>query len=143
MVDVELPVTPLRRQVLFTEPISDMSSHLPMTIDFASSFYFHREGPGVLLGMSDPEEKPGFVTETSDDWIPRLIEIASVLDRLPQPETPEAAARQVEANLAAGADATKLFIVTPQGRGQVKTMPIENEFEIQRKIVRSKLPTLT
>jgi sarcosine oxidase subunit beta len=77
MVGVELPVTPLRRQVLFTEPISDLSPHLPMTIDFPSSFYFHREGPGVLLGMSDPEEKPGFVTETSDDWIPRLIEIAS------------------------------------------------------------------
>jgi sarcosine oxidase, subunit beta len=77
MVGVELPVTPLRRQVLFTESISDLSPHLPMTIDFASSFYFHREGPGVLLGMSDPEEKPGFVTETSDDWIPRLIEIAS------------------------------------------------------------------
>jgi len=77
MVGVELPVTPLRRQVLFTEPISDLSPHLPMTIDFASSFYFHREGPGVLLGMSDPDEKPGFVTETSDDWIPRLIEIAS------------------------------------------------------------------
>jgi sarcosine oxidase subunit beta len=77
MVGVELPVTPLRRQVLFTEPISDLSPHLPMTIDFASSFYFHREGPGVLLGMSDPEEKTGFVTETSDDWIPRLIEIAS------------------------------------------------------------------
>jgi sarcosine oxidase subunit beta len=77
MVGVELPVTPLRRQVLFTEPISDLSPQLPMTIDFASSFYFHREGPGVLLGMSDPEEKPGFVTETSDDWIPRLIEIAS------------------------------------------------------------------
>jgi sarcosine oxidase, subunit beta len=77
MVGVQLPVTPLRRQVLFTEPISDLSPHLPMTIDFTSSFYFHREGPGVLLGMSDPEEKPGFVTETSDDWIPRLIEIAS------------------------------------------------------------------
>jgi sarcosine oxidase subunit beta len=77
MVGVELPVTPLRRQVLFTEPIPDLAPHLPMTIDFASSFYFHREGPGVLLGMSDPEEKPGFVTETSDDWIPRLIEIAS------------------------------------------------------------------
>ena len=77
MVGVALPVTPLRRQVLFTEPISDLSPQLPMTIDFASSFYFHREGPGVLLGMSDPEEKPGFVTETSDDWIPRLIEVAS------------------------------------------------------------------
>jgi sarcosine oxidase subunit beta len=77
MVGVELPVTPLRRQVLFTEPIDGLAPHLPMTIDFASSFYFHREGPGVLLGMSDPEEQPGFVTDTSDDWIPRLIEIAS------------------------------------------------------------------
>jgi sarcosine oxidase, subunit beta len=77
MVGVELPVTPLRRQVLFTEPMSDIPPDLPMTIDFASSFYFHREGPGVLLGMSDPEEQPGFVMETSDDWIPRLIEVAA------------------------------------------------------------------
>jgi glycine/D-amino acid oxidase-like deaminating enzyme len=77
MVGVALPVTPLRRQVLFTESISGLPSELPMTIDFASSFYFHREGPGVLLGMSDPEEKPGFVTETSDDWIPRLIDVAA------------------------------------------------------------------
>jgi imidazolonepropionase-like amidohydrolase len=49
----------------------------------------------------------------------------SLLDRMPQPQTPEAAARQVRENLDAGADATKLFIVTPQGRGQVKTMPLE------------------
>lgn len=49
----------------------------------------------------------------------------ALLDRMPQPETPHAAARQVEKNLQAGADATKLFMVTPQGRGQVKTMPLE------------------
>ena len=35
-----------------------------MTIDFESSFYFHREGPGLLMGMSDPNEKPGFSVET-------------------------------------------------------------------------------
>lgn len=49
----------------------------------------------------------------------------ALLERMPQPETPEAAARQVRENLDAGADATKLFIVTPQGRGNVKTMPLE------------------
>lgn len=49
---------------------------------------------------------------------------ASLLERMPQPQTPEAAARQVRENLDAGADATKLFIVTPQGHGQVKTMPL-------------------
>jgi glycine/D-amino acid oxidase-like deaminating enzyme len=75
MVGVDLPVTPLRRQILFTEPVAGLPSHLPMTIDFATSFYFHREGPGLLMGMSDPNERPGFSVETTDDWIPALMEI--------------------------------------------------------------------
>ena len=75
MVGVDLPVTPLRRQILFTDAIEGVPDHLPMTIDFASSFYFHREGPGLLLGMSDPHEKPGFSVETTEDWIPGLMEV--------------------------------------------------------------------
>lgn len=75
MVGVDLPVTPLRRQVLFTEAIDGLPADLPMTIDFETSFYFHREGPGLLMGMSDPAEKPGFSVETSDDWIPGLMEV--------------------------------------------------------------------
>ena len=59
MVGVDLPVTPLRRQILFTEPMDGLPAQMPMTIDFESSFYFHREGPGLLMGMSDPHEKPG------------------------------------------------------------------------------------
>jgi sarcosine oxidase, subunit beta len=77
MFGLDLPVTPLRRQILFTEPMKGLPAHLPMTIDFASSFYFHREGPGLLIGMSDPDEVPGFNLETSDDWIPGLVEVAS------------------------------------------------------------------
>lgn len=69
-IGASLPVTPLRRQVLFAEPIPDLPRKLPMTIDFATSFYFHREGPGVLMGMSWPGERPGFHLETTDDWIP-------------------------------------------------------------------------
>jgi sarcosine oxidase subunit beta len=75
MVGVELPVTPLRRQILFTEAIEGLSTDLPMTIDFESSFYFHREGPGLLMGMSDPVQAPGFSVETSEDWIPGLMEV--------------------------------------------------------------------
>jgi sarcosine oxidase subunit beta len=74
MVGVHLPVTPVRRQILFTEAIAGLPSDLPMTIDFETSFYFHREGPGLLMGMSDPDEQPGFGTETTEDWIPRLME---------------------------------------------------------------------
>jgi sarcosine oxidase, subunit beta len=75
MVGVPLPVTPLRRQIRFTDAIKGLPARLPMTIDFTSSFYFHREGPGLLFGMSDPNEKPGFGVETSDDWVADLLEV--------------------------------------------------------------------
>jgi sarcosine oxidase, subunit beta len=75
MVGVALPVTPLRRQIRFTDAIDGLPAQLPMTIDFASSFYFHREGPGLLFGMPDPNEKPGFSVETSDDWVADLLDV--------------------------------------------------------------------
>ncbi|MEU6665053.1 FAD-binding oxidoreductase [Streptomyces sp. NPDC046727] len=74
MAGVELPVQPLRRQIAVTEPVPGLPPTLPMTIDFTTSLYFHREGPGLLLGMSDPDERPGFATDTHDRWIPRLAE---------------------------------------------------------------------
>jgi sarcosine oxidase, subunit beta len=77
MVGVALPVAPLRRQILFTEPMADLPPGLPFTIDFATSFYFHREGPGLLMGMSHAGERPGFDTRTTDDWVPDLLEVAS------------------------------------------------------------------
>jgi sarcosine oxidase, subunit beta len=73
---VELPVSPLRRQVLFTEPMDNLPKRIPLTIDFSSTFYFHGEGPGLLFGMSDPTELPGFNLETTDTWIPALLEAA-------------------------------------------------------------------
>ncbi len=76
LVGVELPVTPLRRQILFTEALPALPPKLPMTIDFATSFYFHREGPGVLMGMPAPGERTGFDVELSDDFIPALLEVA-------------------------------------------------------------------
>ncbi|MFH0177565.1 NAD(P)/FAD-dependent oxidoreductase [Streptomyces cacaoi] len=72
MAGVELPVQPLRRQIAVTEPVPGLPPDLPMTIDFTSSLYFHSEGPGLLVGMSDPDERPGFATDTHDRWIPRL-----------------------------------------------------------------------
>lgn len=72
MAGVELPVTPLRRQIVVTEAIPDLPRDLPMTIDFSSTFYFHREGPGLLVGLSDPEEEPGFHLAPTEAWLPRL-----------------------------------------------------------------------
>jgi sarcosine oxidase subunit beta len=76
---VHLPVTPLRRQILVTEPLPAQLMALappsmPMTIDAASTFYLHREGPGMLIGMSYAGERPGFELGLSDDWLPDLTD---------------------------------------------------------------------
>jgi sarcosine oxidase subunit beta len=77
MAGVDLPVTPLRRQILVTEPLPASVLALapptmPMTIDAASTFYLHREGPAMLLGMSYAAERPGFDLSLSDAWLPDL-----------------------------------------------------------------------
>lgn len=79
MAGVDLPVTPLRRQILVTEPLPApvaalVPASMPMTIDVASTFYLHPEGPGVLLGMSWQGERPGFDTGRDDGWLPDLAQ---------------------------------------------------------------------
>ena len=78
MLDVDIPVTPVRRQIAFTEPLADLPATSPsLTIDFPSSFYFHPEGSGLLLGWSDPNEQPGFNLKFElEDWLMGVGEIA-------------------------------------------------------------------
>lgn len=71
-VGTDLPVTPVKRQVVFTEPMPGLAPVVPFTIDFSTSFYLHREGNGLLLGMSDPDQEPGFDLSYTEGWLPRL-----------------------------------------------------------------------
>lgn len=71
---VDLPVEPLRRQIITTGPAPDLEGDVPFTIDFSTSLYFHREGPGLLVGMSDPDETSGFKLHRGEEWLPRLGE---------------------------------------------------------------------
>lgn len=49
-VGLDLPVRPEARHVWFTEPGDPLPRELPLTIDFETGFYFHREGDGLLIG---------------------------------------------------------------------------------------------
>jgi sarcosine oxidase subunit beta len=75
MADVDLPVVPVRRQILTTDAVPGLAADTPFTIDFSTSMYFHTEGPGLLIGMSDPDEQPGFSMQRSEAWLPRLGEV--------------------------------------------------------------------
>ena len=58
MAGVDLPVTPERREIVVTEPVPGLDPRTPFTIDFASTFYFHAEGGGLLMGMNDADLMP-------------------------------------------------------------------------------------
>lgn len=73
-VGVNLPVEPLKRQILITEPIPGLPGDTPFTIDQATTLYFHNEGPGLLIGMSYSEQEPGFSISQTDDWLEELAE---------------------------------------------------------------------
>ncbi|MBU6245208.1 MAG: FAD-binding oxidoreductase [Actinomycetales bacterium] len=76
---VTLPVVPLRRQILISEPLpaaleKEFPARMPMTIDAGTTLYAHREGPGLLMGMSYAGEEPGFRWDYSDAWTDDLTD---------------------------------------------------------------------
>ena len=81
MAGVALPIVPLRRHIFVTAAVPGLDHEFPLTIEFASGLYFHRESGGVLLGMADPADGPGFDDSVNWDFLPAVVERA--LERLP------------------------------------------------------------
>jgi len=81
MAGVSLPIVPLRRQMFTTNPLKDVPADFPFVIDFAKSLYFHREGEGLLIGMSNQNETPGFDQNVDDDF--ELVNLEAAIERMP------------------------------------------------------------
>jgi sarcosine oxidase subunit beta len=78
---IDLPIVPLRRQIMTTTPLPEIASDFPFVLDFAQSLYFHREGEGILTGQSNPHERPGFDQSVDPDW--ELAHMEAAVARLP------------------------------------------------------------
>jgi sarcosine oxidase subunit beta len=81
MAGVEIPITPVRRQMFTTTPLPEIPADFPFVIDFAQSLYFHREGQGLLIGMSNPDEKPGFDQNVDPEF--EVVNLEAAVKRLP------------------------------------------------------------
>ncbi|NWG05480.1 MAG: FAD-binding oxidoreductase [Chloroflexi bacterium] len=81
MAGVQLPIIPLRRQMFTTNPMKEIPADFPFVIDFAQSLYFHREGEGLLVGMSNQNEKPGFDQTVDEDF--ELVNLEAAIARMP------------------------------------------------------------
>ena len=82
MAGVDVPVEAYRRHIFIAQPpASGGRWHVPdsriMVIDFESTFYFHREGAGVLFGMGDPHETPSFDLTVQWEFLEQVSPVAA------------------------------------------------------------------
>jgi sarcosine oxidase subunit beta len=85
MAGIEVPVDPYRRHIFIAVLDALAPGRYPasriMVIDFETTFYFHREGAGLLFGMGDPREPSTFDTTVRWDFLHEVTEVA--VKRLP------------------------------------------------------------
>jgi sarcosine oxidase, subunit beta len=81
MAHIDLPVEPLRRMLVPTEPFDQFPHSAPMIIDMSNGFHFRPEGLGFLLAWNDPEETPGYKTDFDPAFIEKILTRAA--DRVP------------------------------------------------------------
>jgi sarcosine oxidase subunit beta len=74
MAGLEIPVLPYRRHIVVTGTFPAVPRTTPMTVDFHTSLYFHPEGDGVLMGMSDRSEPPAYLTDVNWEFLEKVFE---------------------------------------------------------------------
>jgi sarcosine oxidase, subunit beta len=81
MAGIKLPIEPLRRMLVPTEPFDQFPHSAPMIIDMSNGFHFRPEALGFLLAWNDPEETPGYKTDFEPSFIEKILTRAA--DRVP------------------------------------------------------------
>ena len=81
MAGIQIPIVPVRRQMFTTNMLREIPEDFPFVIDFGQSLYFHREGDGLLIGMSNPNEKPGFDQSVDEEF--ELLNFEAAIARMP------------------------------------------------------------
>ncbi|MFC7239688.1 NAD(P)/FAD-dependent oxidoreductase [Saliphagus sp. GCM10025317] len=94
LADVELPISPRRRQVAVVDPTPPMPESVPLTIDLETGSYFRPEREGIALvgghfaEDDDPEMDPGHFDQGMDlEWAARAVEHAADYAEYFGPET--------------------------------------------------------
>lgn len=94
---LELPVEPLRRMLVPTEPFDKIAHSAPMTVDMATGFHFRPEGLGLLMAWNDPHETPGFKTDFDPAFVEKIL--TRGVDRVPCLEEAEVNPKRAWAGL--------------------------------------------
>jgi sarcosine oxidase subunit beta len=117
MAGLQVPVSPVRRQWLTTTGIKALPRDFPFVIDFSKSLYFHPEGPGLLTGMSNPDQLPGYDQNIDPDW--ELVHMEAAVKRLPLLE-----------NVGLSSHLAGLYEITPDAHPIIGKTPIDGYYLI-------------
>jgi sarcosine oxidase subunit beta len=84
-IGLELPIEPLPRHIAVTAPFDGRPERRTLVIDAETTFYFHREGDGVLMGMPKRGEHTTFDTRVDESYIagellPKAVEVFPPLE---------------------------------------------------------------
>ena len=116
MVGVDVPIEPMRRQIIVTDEFDEIADPFPMTVDLATTLYFHRESGGILIGMSDRGESPGFDTSFNEEFGEKML--ITAMERAP-----------VLANASPKHKWAGLYEVTPDHHAVIDRLaPLENVY---------------
>ncbi|MDH3889996.1 MAG: FAD-binding oxidoreductase [candidate division Zixibacteria bacterium] len=113
MVGADLPVVPVRRQIVTTGELDFVKPSFPMVVDVKTGLYCHKESQGMLLGWADKSVEPSFDVSLDPDYTDHILEIA--LERIPQLEQAEV-----------GNEWTGLYEVTPDHHAIIGWEPSVN-----------------
>ena len=115
MAGVDLPVEPLRRMLVPTEPFDKVAHTSPMVVDLTTGFHYRPESLGILLAWNDPQETPGFKLNFDPAFIEKIL--TRGVERLPCLEEAEVNPKRAWAGL---------YEMTPDHHpvlGPVKNLP--------------------
>jgi sarcosine oxidase subunit beta len=76
---IDLPVEPLKRQIVWAKSEKDLPEDLPMVIDLGSGFHFRpaKSAPNeILFAYPDADERPSFDTNFEESFIAKVYERA-------------------------------------------------------------------
>jgi sarcosine oxidase subunit beta len=73
MAGADLPVQPLRRMLVLTEPFSGLPERLPMMIDMSTGWHFRQEGLGLLMAWAGSDQQPGFRADFDPAFIEKIL----------------------------------------------------------------------
>jgi sarcosine oxidase subunit beta len=74
---INLPVEPMRRMLVPSEPFDEFPLTAPMIIDMSNGFHFRPEGRGFLMAWNDPAETTGFNTNFDNAFIEKILTLAA------------------------------------------------------------------